>query len=219
MACSHCGRDGHNVQTCPHVRRCSCCNGRGHDRRNCPELRVQTRAGAVVGPCSLERLALLCRGREPLLAHLYWPSRREYFEENLAKHRNGEGWLLVATPGHGVHGPSRPTINFFSADRTFVDAYEEAAASRNLQHGVLIKRAAVENIGALDGFAFADVQVGYPHGYGETDPAEFWRFDIGQHRFTSVAGLRFATVVRLATPEHWRLRRVRIAQDAIVAWW
>jgi hypothetical protein len=26
-------------------------------------------------------------------------------------------------------------------------------------------------------------------------------------------------VIRLATPAHWQLRRVRITQDAVVAWW
>lgn len=219
MACSHCGNDGHNVQTCSRVRRCGFCDGRGHDRRNCPELHTRTRTGAVGGPSSIDRLSRLCRGREPLLAHLYWPGRREYFEANLAAHRGGNGWAFVSTPGHGVHGPSRPSVNFFTADGTFGDAYEEAAQSRNIQHGVLLKRAAVESFATLDGYDFADVRVGYPHGYGEREPAEFWRFDIGQHRFTSVAGLRFATVTRLATPQHWRLRKIRVNQDAIVAWW
>src|SRR6185503_12325130 len=150
MACSYCGQDGHTIQTCRLVRHCSCCNGRGHDRRNCPELRVPTRAGAVVGPSSIERLFHLCRGREPLLAHLYWPGRQEYFEDNLARHRSGDGWMFVATPCHGVHSPSRPTVNFFAADKSFMNAYEEAAESRNLQHGVLIKRSAIESIGESD---------------------------------------------------------------------
>lgn len=35
MACSHCGKDGHNISTCPDVRRCSLCGKPGHNRRTC----------------------------------------------------------------------------------------------------------------------------------------------------------------------------------------
>jgi hypothetical protein len=118
-----------------------------------------------------------------------------------------------------VHQPSRATINFFAADKKFVGSYEEAAAGRGLAHGVLIKRSAIEGMTESDGFDFAEVRVGYPNSYGETDGAEYWRFDLGKHRFTSVAALQHATVVRLATPGHWRSRRVRVDQKAIVAWW
>ena len=219
MACSHCGQHGHNVQTCDRVRRCSCCNRRGHDRRNCPDVQLGTRDGAVVGPCSNKQIAYLCRGRETLLAHLYWSGNTGYFEDNLASCRVNGGWKFVATPGHGVHAPTRPTINFFVADGTFADSYEEAAASRGFKHGVLIRRAAVERVASAVGFECANVQVGYPHSYGERNPETFWRFDLGNHRFKSVATLRFATVVRLATPEQQRLRTVRLSQDAVVAWW
>lgn len=219
MACSHCGQDGHNIQTCASVRRCSCCNESGHDRRNCPNLVLATRAGAVVGPCSPQQRHHLSRGREPLLAHLYWPKRWGYFEKSLKAYRAGGGWKLMATAGHGVHAPERPTLNFFAVDSTFTGNYEDAAQSRGFQHGVLLKQSAIESIGASKGFAFAEVQVGYPHGHGETDPAEFWRFDLPRHRFAAMAELRYATVFRLATPYERRLRRVCVSQDAVVAWW
>lgn len=215
MGCSHCGLDDHNIRTCKRVRRCGCCNSHGHDRRNCPELRPAD--DRPTSACSPERLGYLCRGRDDLLAHLYWPGKVHYFETNLAAYRKGGGWLFVATPGHGVHTPSRPTINFFAVDRMFADLYQEVAEARGLKHGMLIERAAIETAAATDGFEVADVKIGYPHGHGETDPAEFWRFDLGNHRFKSVAALQFATVVRLATPT--RQRRVRIDPGAVVAWW
>jgi hypothetical protein len=219
MACSYCGRDGHNIQTCDRVRRCSCCNRGGHDRRNCPELQVPTRAGAVIGPCSIKQVGHLCRGRELLLAHLYWPAseKEKYFKENLTNYHDNGGWTFVATPKHGVHSPPRPTVNFFAADDTFASSYEEAAEERGFRHGVLIKRSEIEGIATQPEFDCADVRVGHPHSYGETDADQFWRFDIGNHRFTSVGALRFATVVRLATPA--RRRTVRISRDAVVAWW
>lgn len=219
MACTSCGLDGHNVRSCPRVRRCGVCNGRGHDRRNCPELSSQTQGGATFASASMERLGQMCRGRDALLAHLYWRDKVGFFSDNLRSYRNGGGWEFVATEGHGVHQPSRMTLNFFVADTEFISGYAGAATSRGLTHGVLIQRSAIEGMGRVSGYDFAQIRVGYPRSYGETEPSEYWRFDLGNHRFTSVATLQYATVVRLATPDHWRRRRIRVSQDAIVAWW
>ena len=145
--------------------------------------------------------------------------RGEPHPANLTNYHDNGGWTFVATPGHGVHAPLRPTVNFFAANKTFADSYEEAAESRGLKHGVLVKRAAIENLADGSKFDCKEVSIGHPHSDGETDPSEFWRFDLGNHRFASVASLRFATVVRLATPEHWRHRRIRVNRDAVVAWW
>lgn len=219
MACGHCGDDGHNVQTCPRVRRCGHCSGRGHDRRNCPKLSAPTRQDGVLDMTSIEELSVFRRAREPLLAHLYWERNQRHFDENLARLRDGDSWTLVATTGHGVHTPPRSTVNLFSADATFFGAYEDAAKTRRFPHGILIKRGFLEAVSSRPGYEFAEVRIGHPHGYQVTDPDEFWKFDIGQHRYTSVGVLRYATVIRLATPEHWRLRRVHIPREALVACW
>ncbi|MDC3960684.1 hypothetical protein [Polyangium jinanense] len=143
----------------------------------------------------------------------------KYFEDNRDKYRNGGSWSFTATPGHGVHRPLRPTINFFVADTIFAASHEEAAKARGLKHGILIRRSAIERVADGDEFQLADVKVGHPLSYGQTDPREYWRFDLGNHRFASVAALRYATVVRLATPEGDLRREVSIPRDAIVAWW
>lgn len=39
MACSNCGREGHNAASCPYSRsekKCSLCGETGHTRSNCP---------------------------------------------------------------------------------------------------------------------------------------------------------------------------------------
>jgi len=65
----------------------------------------------------------LCRQGDDLLAHLYWPKRVKFFEENRRRYQNGQGWSFMATPGHGVthegQRPARPTVNFFVADEIF----------------------------------------------------------------------------------------------------
>jgi hypothetical protein len=229
MACSHCGGADHNIQTCPSVRRCSVCTERGHDRRNCPQIpeppRASTAEPAVPTPSVappdrlFDHLRRLCSGQEALLAHLYWPEREHYYQESLRAHLDGSGWPLVATPGHGVGRPDRPTVNFLIADEAWVTAYASAAESRNIRHGLLLRRAAIEQLARRPGYQFAEVIVGHPQGHGVDDPGEFWKFDIGNHRFKALHEMRFATVARLATPELERERRLIIPSDAIVACW
>lgn len=112
---------------------------------------------------------------------------------------------MKATHGHGVRGPeespSRPTLNFFVANDAWVAAYATAAEARGIRHGLLIRRAAIEQLARRPGYEFAEIRVGYPGGYGVTDSADFWRFDIGNHRFKALDAMQFATVARLATPE------------------
>lgn len=223
MACSYCGREGHNIQTCTSVRHCGHCGGRGHDRRNCPEL-VSTFSGsedkpASTGPLSLSDIRKLCRRRDGLLVHMYWPRNVRYFERNLKTYSRGGGWQLVATPGHGVGGPERPTLNFLVADDEFTRCYEEAAASRGIEHGIILKREALEDLSRRRGYDFAEVQVGHPHGHGYTNPKDFWRFDIGNRRYGALHALQYATVVRFATPEPETERGIELDHDEVVGWW
>lgn len=219
MACSFCYIEGHNVQTCPRVRRCSHCRGRGHDRRNCSKFRGTPPPTVGTSACSIEQLTRLCNRGDELLAHLYWPKRVNFFEANLATYQRGGDWTFTATPYHGVHQPARPTVNFFIADATFATNYPDAAASRGLRHGVLVLRAAVERLSQQPGFAFAETRTGHPNAFGETNQDEYWRYDLGNHKFTSFAELRYARLARLATPEHERLRTFHVPHEFVVAWW
>lgn len=238
MACSRCGGNDHNIQTCPSVRRCGQCGGRGHDRRNCPAV-PQTRAvpkarpapppRAPSPPCDpsswaqVAKLRSICARENNLLAHLYWPENMGHFDNSRRAHERGDGWRLKATLGHGVRGPegshSRPTLNFFVVDDAWVTAYATAAEARGIRHGLLIRRSAIERIAHRPGFEFAEIRVGYPTGYGVTDPAEFWRFDIGNHRFTALDAMRFASVVRLAAPEPDDAQLIDLPAESIVTWW
>jgi hypothetical protein len=219
MACSACRRKDHNIQTCDRVRRCGQCNRHGHDRRNCPQLVEPLAAGSAAQWVTPDLIAKLCASREPLLAHLYWPENEKYFRDNKSAYGRGVGWSFTATAGHGVHQPSRPTINFFAIDRHFPERYELARKSRGLRHGVLVCRTHIERIASQPGYDLAKVEIGHPKGHGVESPEEFWRFDIGQHRYRAMAELCEATVVRLATPSHWRRRDVEIEGDGLVAWW
>lgn len=232
MACSYCGDRDHNIQTCPSVRRCSVCHKRSHDRRNCPKEpappRTPTAAPAepaaptpAIDPDRLfDDLRRLCRAQERLLAHLYWPRREQYYHESLRAHLASRGWLLVATPGHGVGKPDRPTINFLVADEAWALAYASAAESLGVRHGILIRRAAIEHFAGRRGYEFMDkVVVGHPSGHGVADSREFWKYDIGNHRYAALHDMRFATVARLATPEQQTARQIDIPSEAIVAWW
>ncbi len=241
MACSNCGGADHNIQTCRSVRRCGQCGGRGHDRRNCPAAPAapQTRPArqarptppprasiAPGDPLSSEQLQTLrraCARENNLLAHLYWPENVKHFDNSRRAHERGDGWRMKATLGHGVRGPegslSRPTLNFFVADDAWVSAYATAAEARGIRHGLLIRRTAVERVARMPGFEFAEIRVGYPGGYGVTDPAEFWRFDIGNHRFKALDAMRFASVVRLAAPERDHAQLIDLPAESIVTWW
>ncbi|WP_437306421.1 hypothetical protein [Sorangium sp. So ce388] len=155
--------------------------------------------------------------------HLYWPEREEYFKQSRALLKAKGYWLFVATPGHGVrHGVQRPerrTINFLVADDAFAQGYESAAEARGFSHGVMVVRTAVERFSGFSGYEIAEVQVGHPNGYGVRTVDDYWRFDIGNHRYGALHDLQFAKVVRLATPDGVAARRVRISSESIVAWW
>lgn len=230
MACSHCGGANHNIQTCPSVRRCSVCHKRGHDRRNCPHVPREPRPPAVQQgppppPPSIppdgryERLRRICASESGLLAHLYWPNREHFFETSRSAYLLGEGWLLKATQWHGVSRPERPTINFLVADETWLNSYASAAEARGVHHGILIRRATIEQIAHHRGFEFAEVTVGHPSGRGVVDPAEFWKFDIGNHRYAVLHEMRFCTVARLATPEADSQRSIILPNQDIIACW
>lgn len=222
MACSHCGLTGHNIQTCGTVRRCGHCGGHGHDRRNCGALAhflaPAPLAAATVERCSTRQLIKLCTQNPDCLVHMYWPDRANYFDANIPRLNKNGYWLLVATPGHGVFNPQRPTINFLLADNKFTQGFPSASRERGFSHGVLFRRAAIEQFANTTGYEFAEVRVGHPHGFGEYAREEGWRYDIGQRRFAALHDLRFATVARLATPGGWA-RRVHIPANAVVAWW
>jgi hypothetical protein len=182
-------------------------------------------ASAPIG-AQWEQITLLqaiCAREHGLLAHLYWPENANHFETNRRAHERGHGWRFKATPGHGVGVPeglsSRPTLNFFVADDAWVAAYAAAAENRQIRHGLLVRRQAIEQLARRPGYEFAEIRVGYPGGYGVTDPADFWRFDIGNHRFTALDAMRFATVVRLATPEREASRFIDLPGESIVALW
>lgn len=225
MACSNCGDSGHNVQTCPSVRRCRQCGRRGHDRRNCPDARAQPPAPApreAAEACSLEELRALCSDQRDLLIHLYWPERQRYFGPAHEGFLAGHGWRFLATPGHGVrHGaqkPTRSTLNLLVGDTTFADAYEQAASARSLHHGVVLRRSVLSaKYTAQLGYELVNVRVGHPLGHGCDNPEEYWRFDIGNHRFASLESLSTAAVVRLATPPH--SAEICVPTAGVVAWW
>lgn len=222
MACSHCQIAGHNIQTCPSVRRCGHCNGHGHDRRNCPflaHLLVPPSFSPTTGECcSIQRLLQLCSQDRDFLVHIYWPHREEYFHANIPLLKTHHLWRLVSTPGHGVLKPVRPTINFFLANSVFAQGYPSASCARGFRHGVLFRRAAIERFANTRGYDFAEVRVGHPNGFKERRSAEYWRYDIGKWRLAALHDLRFATVVRLATPEGVA-QYVHVPADAVVAWW
>ncbi|WP_437624979.1 hypothetical protein [Sorangium sp. So ce1151] len=160
-----------------------------------------------------------CSSRGEFLVHLYWPERMNYFRTCSETFDGGGAWLLVATPHHGVHEPDRPTINFLVADREFAKHYQTAAEARGFHHGLMVRRSAMENVIRRRGYELAAVAVGHPSGYGVTDPGEYWRYDIGNHRFAVLESLRFATVVRLATPQAPGARSVELDAESVVAWW
>lgn len=232
MACSHCGGNDHNVQRCPTVRRCGHCSRPGHDRRNCPKLEaaapvaptkaVAPAVAAIPAASTWEQIAKLCEfcAAEPdLLAHLYFPDRLDYFEQSRRAYSEGGPWRLKATPHHGVHKPERPTLNFFAVDGAWVEAYAAAAESRDIRHGVLIRRASIKAFAELPDYVYTKVEVGYPTKFGVVDRAEFWRFDLGNHRFKALDVMRLSTVVRLATPVEESARYVDIPARDVVTWW
>lgn len=149
MACSHSGVTGHNIQTCGSVRRCGHCGGHGHDRRNCrvlaDSLAPAPHTAATVERCSTLQLVKLCTQNPDCLVHLYWPSRAVYFFENFPRLNTRGHWLLVATSGHGVFNPERPTINFLLANNEFTQGFPTASRARSFNHGVMFHRAAIEN--------------------------------------------------------------------------
>lgn len=222
MACSCCRSTKHNIQTCDSVRRCGQCGRHGHDRRNCPSLaQFVTDLGdelTTIEGCSMRQLRKLCVGGKYLI-HLYWPKREEYFERSRDLLEARGYWLFVATPHHGVHRPERRTINFLVADDVFMQRYERAAAARGFRHGVMVLRSAVEGLASLPGYDYAEVYVGHPKGYGVSAVDDYWRFDLGNHRYGALHDLQSAKVVRLATPDGVAARRVRIPSSSIAAWW
>ena len=223
MACSYCKTTGHNIQTCGSVRRCGHCGGHGHDRRNCGILThflaAAPPAAATVEWCSTRQLLKLCKQNPDCLVHMYWPDRAVYFDENIPRLNTRGRWKLVATPGHGVFNPLRPTINFLLANSEFTQHFPSASLARRISHGVMFRRAAIEKLAKTTGYEFAEVRVGHPHGFGEYAREEGWRYDIGHRRVAALHDLRYATVARLATPSLQARRRVHIQADAIVAWW
>jgi hypothetical protein len=222
VTCSHCGGFGHNIRTCGSVRRCGNCGGHGHDRRNCglpfPLLGPAPHAASIVECCSTQQVVKLCTQNPNCLVHMYWPNRTAYFDENILRLITHGHWLLVATPGHGVLNPRRPTINFLLANNEFTQHFPSASRARSISHGVMFRRAAIEQFADTTGYEFAEVLVGHPNRFGEYRREEGWRYDIGKRRVAALHNLRYATVVRLATPDG-RARCVRIPADAVVAWW
>jgi hypothetical protein len=101
----------------------------------------------------------------------------------------------------------------------FARFYEMAARSRRLTRGVLVTRAAVESASRRAGYDFAEVKLGHPNRHGGAAKSDYWKFDIPNRRFGPLAELRFASVVRLATPQADELRSVRVPQNAVIAWW
>jgi hypothetical protein len=162
---------------------------------------------------------LLCTPDNDCLVHLYWPGRQTYFVENLVRLETEGRWLLVATTGHGVRGSEQPTINFLAADHMFAQGYPTAAAACGFNHGLMVRRSVLEQLGAEPGYQLADVRVCHPNSCGVDDVDEYWRFDIGKYRVGALHDLRRATVVRLLTPKKLAARRIWIPRSAIVAWW
>jgi hypothetical protein len=170
-------------------------------------------------------------GPDAPLVHLYWPDdeHKSYFYQRLAEYMDGRGWSWKATPGHGVtwratpdddkKRPDRPTINFLVANEEFAKFYEIAAKNRRLTRGVLVTRAAVESIRHRTGYEFTKVKVGHPNRHGGAAQSDYWEFDIPNRRFGPLAELRFASIVRLATPQLESLRFVHVPRSAVLAWW
>lgn len=232
MACSNCGSTDHNIQRCPTVRCCGHCNRPGHDRRNCPKLhppRVEAPRPRPTSPAPtpiasplsselLTRLRELCQ--EPdLLAHLYWPANHHHFERSRDAHLRGGPWRLVATPYHGVARPSKATVNLFAVDGAWLDNYAIAAETRSLHHGLLIRCTGLEAFIHREGYELHRVAAYHPAVDGVRDHHEFWRYDLGNHRGKAVDALRFARVVRLATPHAEEARIIDVPHGAVVACW
>jgi len=231
MACSNCRSPDHNVQRCPTVRRCGHCNRPSHDRRNCPTLHparldaptkrpppsASTNGSAQASWPQIERLRELCRRELDLVAHLYWPDRLDHFAHSRDAHVRGAPWRLKATPGHGVRRPETPTINFLVADLEWVKHYAAAAERRDLRHGLLVRRAALELLAHRPGYDIAPVETRHPGAH--EDRRNDWRYDIGNHRFAALDAMRHCKVVRIATPTEDSARYVDIPADAVVTWW
>ena len=230
MACSNCGSTAHNIQRCPTVRRCGYCGRPGHDRRNCGRLyptRIEsppTRPTSpapprLASPCSpqlFRSLDALCR--EPgLLVHLYWRDNYPHFERSRDVHLQGAPWRLKATPHHGVGKSARPTINFLVANAEWPGRYATAAGQREFHHGVLLRRAALENLVDQPCYELADVEPKYPGLEVERD--DYWQYDIPNQRFGALDAMAHCQVVRFATPIADPARYVDIPTRAIVAWW
>jgi len=162
MACSFCGISGHNIRSCD-VAHYSTERRSGVDRRRSPRsalvLPKQCTRPIRFDDCSLPRLLALCNKERDCLVHLYWPQRVSYFEENLILLKEQERWLLVATPGHGLRGTQRPSLNFIVPNKEFVDHYPSAAQARCFHHGVLIRRAAIEDWSNRPGYEMAEIKV------------------------------------------------------------
>lgn len=167
----------------------------------------------------IAKLREFCAAEPDLLAYLYFPDGLECFEQSRRAYSEGGPWRLKATPHHGVHKPERPTLNFFAVDGAWVEAYATAAESRGIRHGVLIRRASITARAKAPGYACAEVEVRYPGGLGVVEPAEFWRFNLGNHRFKALDVMRFSTVMRLATPVEDSVRYVDIPAGDVVTWW
>lgn len=161
----------------------------------------------------------ICDHEQDLLAHLYWPARQTFFEQSQHAHAHGKPWRLKATPWHGVHGPSRSTLNFLVANIAWVETYAIAAERRGIHHGLLVRRATLEALANRPGYELVDVRVGHPQKYGVHDPSDFWRYDLGNHRFSALDAMRFCTVVRLATPAEEDSRYIDIPAASVVTWW
>jgi hypothetical protein len=222
MGCSYCGGEGHNIRSCG-IRVQERIDRRQGERRGGRPRRAsevtQGHALEIHSACSLKQLSLLCTPENDCLVHLYWPARQAYFAENLSRLEAEGRWLLVATTGHGVRGSEQPTINFLAADHMFAHGYRTAAVAGGFDHGLMIRRSVLEQLGAEPGYQLADVRVCHPNSCGVDDVDEYWRFDIGKYRVGALHDLCRATVVRLLTPKKLAARKIWIPRSAIVAWW
>lgn len=160
-----------------------------------------------------------CMTAPDCLVHLYWPDREEYFQENIVRLHDGNGWLFVATPGHGLRRCQRPTINFMVGDERFADGYLEAAKARGLRHGIIIQRSTFNVLTTLEDYELAPIGVvSHPNATGQ-DASKDWKFDIGKRRHTAVDRLSHAGFIRLATPHQQAARSVVVPQAAILLVW
>jgi hypothetical protein len=196
MACSYCEEEGHNKTSC--IRRIF-------------DETWEAKAAAMIRRC---------RKGDGLLAHLYWPKRVGYFFKNLPGYVNRGPWTLKATPGHGIAGTQRPSLNFFVADGTFGKNYIQAARARGFIHGILFRRSGLGRFEAMAGHEFQEVTSGYPGEIGSVDEIgeeDSWRYDYTQGRAPLLGDLAGATVARLATQS--RTPWVRIGYGDTVALW